>query len=99
MVSTIETQYLSTVKTNFIALLETPLILLGMTQAERIIKRFSGAYALAEMIGYTPAAVYKWTYPKAKGGTGGLVPTGAVPKILAAAKRERIRILLEDWVP
>jgi len=76
------------------------------TQAERILAKFGGArrlFALLKAVGATrysdPTAIYKWTYPKAKGGTGGRIPTAAWPEILLAARAEGILISSEDMDP
>ena len=60
-------------------------------QAAYVIRQFGNAYALAKamtMVGrrISPSAIYKWTYPRSKGGTGGLIPTSSLPFIFSAAK-------------
>lgn len=70
-----------------------------LTQAERILKKFGGARRLAEILTLTgkmktPSTIYRWTYSREKGGTGGLVPTSAWPDILVAARYAGI--VLED---
>lgn len=45
------------------------------TPAERIIEKFGGVSELARLSGWSANSIYKWTYPKSKGGTGGLIPT------------------------
>jgi hypothetical protein len=42
--------------------------------AERVIDLCGGAKAVADAIGCKPPAVYRWTYPKDRGGRGGVVP-------------------------
>lgn len=51
-----------------------------------IIYKFGGVKALASAINKDPATIYRWTYPKSKGGTGGVIPTSAISKITEAAK-------------
>lgn len=75
-----------------------------LTQAERIIERFGGARRLAEALSAVgefrhPSVVYKWTYPKDRGGTGGLIPTAAWPDILKAARHFGIYMTEEDTDP
>lgn len=46
-----------------------------MTVAGRVITKCGGAKEVSKAIGMkTTVGVYKWTYPKDKGGTGGLIP-------------------------
>lgn len=66
-----------------------------MTQARKIIDALGGAQKTAELLGYTPATVYRWTYPKSRGGTDGLLPSAAVRKIRAL----KLRIPAAAWAP
>lgn len=59
----------------------------ALNPAERIIGKFGGARIIADEIGVNQNAVHKWTYPKAKGGTGGLIPSDKQQAVLDAAKR------------
>jgi len=68
-------------------------------QAKRIIRKFGGARRLAKLLGYEPSRVYKWTYPRDKGGTDGLVPAAVVPKIQALADLEKVSLSDSDWAP
>ena len=69
-------------------------------QAQRIADKFGGFPALAKAMGRKDlSALYRWTKPKDKGGTGGFVPTSAVPSVLAAAGRMGIRLTDKDWRP
>lgn len=73
-------------------------------QATRILAKFGGARRLASAlkalgIPRDPATIYKWTYPREKGGTGGLIPTAAWPDVLKAARMEGILISPEDMDP
>lgn len=75
-----------------------------MNQAQKITRKFerngrSGYRILAEAIRYQPSAVYRWSYPKAKGGTGGVIPAPAVPLVQEAAERLRVRLSPKDWSP
>jgi len=61
-----------------------------LTQAERVIAKFGGARKLAKALALDPSTVYKWTYPREKQGTGGVVPNNKIPALLAAARAEGI---------
>jgi hypothetical protein len=74
------------------------------SQAYRIIDKFGGARKLArslKAIGRprNPSVIYKWMYPRNKGGTDGLIPTSAWPDLLLAAKAEGILLEPEDKDP
>lgn len=76
------------------------------SQAERIIAKFGGARRLAiilkqadESQALNPSSIYRWTYPKEKGGTGGVVPTAALPLLIKAARLEGIFLTPEDLYP
>lgn len=70
-----------------------------MTQAERVIEKFGGPKNLARIIGRDVATVYKWMYPKTKGGTGGLIPTQALTEVMAAARQQGIFLTTADLFP
>lgn len=75
------------------------------TQAKRIIDKFGGMKRLVEIfhelkMPITLTTVYRWTYPLGvNNGTGGLIPTAAIPQILYAAKKKNIPLTSEDLDP
>lgn len=69
------------------------------SQAHRVINRFGGARRLARLLGFEPSRVYKWTYPREKGGTDGLIPAAVVPKVQALAELEKVTLSESDWAP
>lgn len=74
------------------------------TQAERVIRRFGGPKQLVDAINASGgkknlSSIYRWQYPKEKGGTGGVIPTAAWPLILDAAKFAGIVLRQEDFDP
>lgn len=75
-----------------------------MTQAERVIKFFGGARALSKILtglGHPrdPASIYRWTHPKSKRGTGGMVPGSAWPLLLRAAEAQGLELTAEIMDP
>ncbi len=75
-----------------------------MSQAERILMKFGGPQRLARIFramgrSYHRVTLYKWTYPRAKGGTGGMIPTAAWGDVFDAARREGIYLTQEDMDP
>ena len=75
-----------------------------LSQAERVIAKFGGARALSAALASVstprdPSVVYKWTYPKERGGTDGRIPTNAWDNILKAARKYGIILTAEDLDP
>jgi hypothetical protein len=75
-----------------------------LTQAERVLFKFGGARSLAAILKsigrpISPSAIYKWTYPANRDGTGGLIPTRALSDVMAAARAEGIYLSSEDLDP
>lgn len=76
-------------------------------QAARIMARFGGAAGLAEALNALPpdkyhrerTAVYKWLYPRERGGTDGMIPRAAEIAVKMAARSAGVFLAPEDWVP
>ena len=68
-------------------------------QAKKIIAKFGNARRLAELIGVHPVNVYRWSYPRARGGTDGLIPTASLAKVLLAARTDGILLTMDDLAP
>jgi hypothetical protein len=68
-------------------------------QAVKIIQKFGGARRLAALTDMDPSRIYKWTYPKDKGGTGGVIPSSCVEKVQHAAVVAGVSLSAEDWAP
>jgi len=69
------------------------------TQAQRIFDKFGGARRVADATGHDPSCVYRWTYPRNRGGTAGVIPLGALIKVRMAARLEGIVLTDEDLSP
>lgn len=65
--------------------------------AERIIKKCGGVASTALIVKASESWVYRWTYSKEKGGTGGHVPRGAQEAILAAARQGKVDVTPADF--
>lgn len=70
-----------------------------MTPAEHVIKKCGGVAVVAQICGRSESAVYRWTHEKNRGGTGGLVPSGAQAKLLKAATEGRVSLVPDDFFP
>lgn len=60
---------------------------MGMEPANRIIDMLGGAHAVAKEVGREPPTVYRWRYPKERGGLDGNVPADLRPALIKMAKR------------
>ena len=66
--------------------------------AKHVIDKCGGHKAVAEMTGTSLTNVYRWTYPKESGGTGGLIPAKYQAPLLTAAKKSGINLLASDFI-
>jgi len=53
---------------------------------------------VAEICGKDRTRVYRWMYPRKRGGTGGLIPQTEFHKLLDNAKRRKIRLRPGDFM-
>lgn len=67
-------------------------------QARTIIDRFGGFPAVAQALGVDVTRVYRWTYPKDRGGTGGTIPARHYPALLEEARRRAIDLTADDLI-
>lgn len=71
-------------------------------QARRIIHKFGGEARLADLLTeYTgkPVArstIYRWTWPRSKGGTGGFIPSQKMRLLQSMARNEGILLTPQD---
>lgn len=70
-----------------------------LTPAEIVLRRFGGPRAVAAIVGLSASRVYRWTRPRERGGTDGLIPAKHQPVLLAAARACGIRLTPADLVP
>jgi len=76
-------------------------------QAVQVIFKFGNARKLADAIKeccpesehYNPATIYRWTYPKEAGGTGGVIPAPALKTVIKAARYAGVMLTPEDLTP
>lgn len=69
------------------------------TPAERIIAKFGGSKAVAEVIHRARQNVERWTKPRDKGGTGGLVPIDHAVELARHAAAAGIPLRLDEFFP
>ncbi len=61
-----------------------------MEPANSIINLCGGFSAVAEMVARSEIRVRRWTYPKERGGTDGLIPSDCQQVLLSAARERGI---------
>jgi hypothetical protein len=67
--------------------------------AQRVIKKLGGPRRVADMLAMSTQAIYKWTWPVEKGGTGGFIPTRRQIELMVAAKQRGIILTKDDFFP
>jgi acetylglutamate kinase len=65
--------------------------------ADRIIALCGGPQIVSEWLGISPTSVYRWTYPRSSGGSGGHVPQKHIEPLLEAAGRRGIPLTLQNF--
>ncbi len=70
----------------------------GTTPAEAAIAAFGGAPAVAAVLGVHVTRVYRYTYPRARGGTGGLIPAEHLQRLLATARARGLPLTAEALI-
>lgn len=70
-----------------------------MNIAEQVIEKCGGVANTARLVGRSESWVYRWTYPKDKGGTNGRIPQEAQLKLLEAAQRGECEVAPTDFFP
>lgn len=58
-----------------------------------------GIEKVSELTGKHVSRVYRWMYPKERGGTGGLIPQSDAPALLKYARDNSIDISPADFFP
>jgi len=76
------------------------------TQAERIIDKFGGARELLRCLEETfpdirwhASTIYRWTYPRASLGTGGIIPPQSLKYVLKASRHAGLLLTADDIAP
>jgi hypothetical protein len=65
--------------------------------ARTVLAKIGGVDVAAEVTGKHVSRIYRWTYPREKGGTGGVVPHDDATKLLAHAREKSIDLKAEDF--
>lgn len=67
--------------------------------ANSIIILCGGFAAVSDMTGRSEVRVRRWTYPKCRGGTGGLIPADCQQVLMAAARERGIPLRPSHFFP
>mgnify|MGYP001558858584 CR=1 FL=1 len=67
------------------------------TPADRVIDLLGGPIATAKASGRSLMSVYRWTWPRKRGGTGGHVPAEAAQALLRYAKEKNLPLVAADF--
>lgn len=70
-----------------------------MEPAHTIIQICGGFSAVAEMTARSEVRVRRWTYPRARGGTDGLIPSDVQVRLLTEARKRGIDLRPEHFFP
>lgn len=65
--------------------------------ASTIITRCGGVAVVADWLSLNRTSVLRWTHPREKGGTGGLIPSKHQAPLISAAERHGKRIEPQDF--
>jgi hypothetical protein len=68
-----------------------------MNPASAIIEKCGGPKAVAAMLDVDVSNVHRWTYPKSRGGTGGVIPTRHQRRLLDEAKAKGVKLKPADF--
>jgi hypothetical protein len=69
----------------------------NLEPANSVIRALGGFEAVAAITGKHISRVYRWTYPKARGGTGGYIPPAEAETLLAHAKENGLQVTAADF--
>lgn len=65
--------------------------------ATNVIRKCGGPQAVSAMAGVNVSNVHRWTYPKERGGTGGVVPAKHQHTLLKKAREAGIELSPDDF--
>lgn len=70
---------------------------MALNPARKIISRLGGEKAVASVLGLNESGVYRWSYPRERGGTEGRIPARHIQRLLTHAKEVGEPLLLEEF--
>ena len=70
-----------------------------MNPATEVLQKLGGPADTARALNVARQAVYRWTWPRERGGTGGTIPQKHHLSILRIAKERGVEISADDMLP
>lgn len=70
-----------------------------MTVADHVIEKCGGHKVVAEWLNLNISSVYRFTYPRSKGGTDGLIPAEHQTPLILKAREKGVDLKPEDFFP
>lgn len=67
------------------------------TAAEQVIEKCGGVQNVAEWLGLDLSTVYRFTYPRERGGTGGVIPANHQAPLLQKARDNGVDLRPDDF--
>lgn len=65
--------------------------------ARSILAKIGGVEVASKVTGKHVSRIYRWTYSRAKGGTGGVIPHDDATKLLEYARQNGIELTADDF--
>ena len=72
---------------------------MNKSPADMVIEKFGGHRVVAEILGIDVSRVYRWTYSREQGGTGGSIPQKHQIPLMNAAREKGIILSHADFFP
>lgn len=69
----------------------------NLEPASTVIAKIGGVDIAAQVTGKHVSRIYRWTYPREKGGTGGVIPHEDATKLLKHASDHKIELTAADF--
>jgi DNA-binding transcriptional regulator YdaS (Cro superfamily) len=70
---------------------------MAFNPAHKIIMRLGGEKAVAKLLGLHESGVYRWHYPRERGGCQGRIPARHIPRLIDAARERGMRLSANDF--
>jgi hypothetical protein len=69
----------------------------NLEPASTVLAKIGGVEVAASITGKHVSRIYRWTYPREKGGTGGVIPHEDATKLLKHASENNIPLSASDF--
>lgn len=61
----------------------------NLEPAHSLVRKAGGEDAIAQALGLAEITVYKWQYPKSRGGTGGVIPSTYHQRLMSWSNKNK----------